>query len=101
MENHGQRLTFSRQQELLAKERVVWEAWKSPTMYQLIFASGIITTLTVNPQTGDLTRVAFDKFLVGKLLSEHLADGELSWWPSERVDSTALLENDLVVLSLL
>ncbi|KAK8386319.1 hypothetical protein O3P69_010769 [Scylla paramamosain] len=61
-------------EELLAKERVVWEAWKSPNIYQLIFASGIITTLTVNGQTGDLTRVAFDKFLVGKLLSEHLAD---------------------------
>ncbi|KAG0713907.1 WD repeat-containing and planar cell polarity effector protein fritz [Chionoecetes opilio] len=61
-------------EELLAKERVVWEAWKSPNMYQLIFTSGIITTLTVNAQTGDLTRVAFDKFLVGKLLSEHLAD---------------------------
>lgn len=61
-------------EELLAKERVVWEAWKSPTLYQLIFASGIITTLSVNAQTGDLTRVAFDKFLVGKLLSEHLAD---------------------------
>lgn len=54
----------------------MWESWKSPTLYQLIFASGIITTLSVNAQTGDLTRVAFDKFLVGKLLSEHLADGE-------------------------
>lgn len=63
---------------MLAKERVVWEAWKSPTLYQLIFASGIITTLTVNAETGDLTRVAFDRFLVGKLLSEHLADGELT-----------------------
>ncbi|XP_071537938.1 WD repeat-containing and planar cell polarity effector protein fritz homolog isoform X2 [Panulirus ornatus] len=61
-------------EELVSKERVVWEGWLSHVMYQLIFASGIIVMLTVNATTGDLTRVAFDKFLVGKLLSEHLAD---------------------------
>ncbi|XP_042879411.1 WD repeat-containing and planar cell polarity effector protein fritz homolog isoform X2 [Penaeus japonicus] len=60
-------------EELLSKERVIWEGWHTH-VYQLIFASGIISTLTVNPNTGDLTRITFDKFLVGKLLSEHLAD---------------------------
>ncbi|XP_064115601.1 WD repeat-containing and planar cell polarity effector protein fritz homolog isoform X2 [Macrobrachium nipponense] len=61
-------------EELLSKERVVWEGWQTHAVYQLIFASGIITTFTINPMTGDLTKIVFDKFLVGKLLSEHLAD---------------------------
>lgn len=60
-------------EELLSKERVLWEGWQTH-VYQLIFASGIISTLTVSLNTGDLTRITFDKFLVGKLLSEHLAD---------------------------
>ncbi|XP_063594193.1 WD repeat-containing and planar cell polarity effector protein fritz homolog isoform X1 [Penaeus indicus] len=60
-------------EELLSKERVIWEGWQTH-VYQLIFASGIISTLTVSLNTGDLTRITFDKFLVGKLLSEHLAD---------------------------
>ncbi|XP_066969826.1 WD repeat-containing and planar cell polarity effector protein fritz homolog isoform X3 [Macrobrachium rosenbergii] len=61
-------------EELLSKERVVWEGWQTHAVYQLIFASGVITTFTINPMTGDLTKIVFDKFLVGKLLSEHLAD---------------------------
>lgn len=60
-------------EELLSKERVIWEGWQTH-VYQLIFASGVISTLTVSLNTGDLTRITFDKFLVGKLLSEHLAD---------------------------
>ncbi|KAK7073683.1 hypothetical protein SK128_025322 [Halocaridina rubra] len=61
-------------EEFLSKERVVWEGWQSHSAYQLIFASGIIATLTLNPVTGDLTKIVFDKYLIGKLLSEHLAD---------------------------
>lgn len=63
-------------QELMSRERVVWERWQSSVVYQMVFASGIIVMLTVNTSTGDLIRIVFDKFLVGKLLSEHLADGE-------------------------
>ncbi|XP_045581658.2 WD repeat-containing and planar cell polarity effector protein fritz homolog isoform X2 [Procambarus clarkii] len=61
-------------EELVSRERVVWEGWQSHVLYQIIFASGIIVLMTVNPSTGDLTRIMFDKFLVGKLLSEHLAN---------------------------
>ncbi|XP_069939077.1 LOW QUALITY PROTEIN: WD repeat-containing and planar cell polarity effector protein fritz homolog [Cherax quadricarinatus] len=61
-------------EELVSRERVVWEGWQSHLLYKLIFASGIIVMMTVNPSTGDLTRIVFDKFLVGKLLSEHLAN---------------------------
>ncbi|XP_042219187.1 WD repeat-containing and planar cell polarity effector protein fritz homolog isoform X2 [Homarus americanus] len=61
-------------EDLMSRERVVWESWLSHLVYQLIFASGVIVMMTVNPSTGDLTRIVFDKFLVGKLLSEHLAN---------------------------
>lgn len=61
-------------EDLLNNSRVVWEGWQDSQVYRLIISSGIIVSLTINPLTGDITRIAFDKFLLGKLLSEHVAD---------------------------
>ncbi|KAK3863851.1 hypothetical protein Pcinc_030418 [Petrolisthes cinctipes] len=61
-------------EELLGRERVVSEGWRCGGVYQLVFATGVLALLTINTATGDIVRVVFDRFLVGKLLSEHLAD---------------------------
>lgn len=71
--HHGEPLLLI--QELLGRERVVSEGWRCGGVYQLVFATGVLALLTVNTATSDVIRVVFDRFLVGKLLSEHLADG--------------------------
>lgn len=68
---------------------MVSEGWRCGGVYQLVFATGILALLTVNTATGDLIRVAFDRFLVGKLLSEHLADGR---WKERWQGYTVLME---------
>lgn len=39
-----------------------------------MLANGLLVYISINPFTGDLCRIYFDKYLVGKLVSEHITD---------------------------
>lgn len=45
-------------------------------MLQLMLSSGILINISVNIFTGDVLKIVFDKYLMGKLLSEYVTDGK-------------------------
>lgn len=54
-------------EELFAEQPVIFNAWRSSTFLQLMFASGLIANVHLN-KMGDLDKITYDKFLVGRLL---------------------------------
>jgi hypothetical protein len=63
-------------QELLAQHKVVFVKWRDNSMLQLMLSSGILISICINIFTGDIFKIVFDKYLMGKLLSEYIADGK-------------------------
>ena len=59
-------------EELLTEQSVIYSGWRGASVYQLVLQTGLIVNIGVN-RYGDLTRITFDKFLVGKI-SEHVTD---------------------------
>lgn len=62
-------------QEHLSQHKVVFCQWRDNFLLQMILSSGIIINIQINLLNGDIMKIAFDKYLVGKLLSECVADG--------------------------
>ncbi|XP_040157925.1 WD repeat-containing and planar cell polarity effector protein fritz isoform X2 [Anopheles arabiensis] len=58
----------------LRQRRLVYCKWKNSVLLQLMLANGLLVHLSINPFTGDLNRIYFDKYLIGKLCSEHITD---------------------------
>jgi hypothetical protein len=63
-------------QELLAHHKVIFVKWRDNCMLQLMLSSGILINISVNIFTGDILKIVFDKYLMGKLLSEYVTDGK-------------------------
>ena len=63
-------------QELLAQHKVVFIQWRNNCLLQIILSSGMLINICVNIFTGDVLKIVYDKYLIGKLLSEYVADGE-------------------------
>ncbi|XP_071454800.1 WD repeat-containing and planar cell polarity effector protein fritz homolog [Hetaerina americana] len=61
-------------EESLAHLRVVYCKWKCSYLLQIIFSSGLIANIIVDIFTGDIVKIIFDKYLIGKLLTDHLSD---------------------------
>ncbi|KAG7306406.1 hypothetical protein JYU34_009036 [Plutella xylostella] len=51
----------------LRERSVVLCEWLSETIVVIVFSSGSIAYLTVNPDTLDLTQILFDRYCIGKL----------------------------------
>ena len=54
----------------------MFSQWRDSSLLQLMFSSGLFVNVNVNVFTGDPVSITFDKFLVGKLLSDYVADGK-------------------------
>lgn len=54
-------------EEILAEQSVIFSTWRTSSFYQLVMASGLIINVHLN-QMGDLYKITFDKYLMGKLL---------------------------------
>lgn len=61
-------------EEHLNQHKVIYCHWRDSSLLQLIFTSGLIAKIYINIFTGDILKISFDKYLVGKLLSEYIAD---------------------------
>lgn len=61
--------------ELLKEHRLIYCNWKYDNWLCLIFSTGIIAYIGVNTTTADITRILFDRYLVGKLLSANVSEG--------------------------
>jgi len=59
-------------EELVSEHSIVFCKWRSSKLLQLVLQNGVIVHIWLN-KLGDLLRISFDKYLVGKLL-DHVTD---------------------------
>ena len=80
-------------EELLSEQGVIFCKWRGAQLFQLVLTTGIIINIRLN-KLGDLSRISFDKYLVGKL-SDHITDFVLT----SRVVVVSYLESKLTVIT--
>lgn len=61
-------------EQLLFNHKIVFYEWKDDCILQLILSTGIIVNIGVSIHTGNVLKITFDKYLLGKLLSENITD---------------------------
>ncbi|XP_059613987.1 WD repeat-containing and planar cell polarity effector protein fritz [Phlebotomus argentipes] len=61
-------------EELLEKHKVIYCQWKDNVVLRLMLSNGLIVHVCVNIFTGEVMRVAFDKYFLGKIISEAITD---------------------------
>ena len=59
-------------EELMLEQSIIFSSWRSSTFIQMMFTSGLIANIYLS-KLGDIAKVTFDKFLVGKLL-DYISD---------------------------
>ncbi|XP_037958125.1 WD repeat-containing and planar cell polarity effector protein fritz [Teleopsis dalmanni] len=60
--------------EMLRSQRIVYSQWKDAAQVLLLFANGLIAHICVDIYTGDILRMVFEKYFVGKLAAEVITD---------------------------
>lgn len=65
-------------EDLLRTHKLVHSEWQDGAQVLLLFDNGIIAHICVDIYTGDILRMVFEKYLVGKLAAELITDGESS-----------------------
>ncbi|XP_064490319.1 WD repeat-containing and planar cell polarity effector protein fritz homolog isoform X2 [Ornithodoros turicata] len=66
--------TLKEFEEILGEQRCIVSRWLNPGLLQLLFHTGIVISLHIAVQTCQLYRVVIDRYLVGKLASEHVTN---------------------------
>ncbi|XP_030384612.1 WD repeat-containing and planar cell polarity effector protein fritz [Scaptodrosophila lebanonensis] len=61
-------------EELLRTHKLVHSEWQDAAQVLLLFANGVIAHICVDVYTGDILRMVFEKYLVGKLATEVITD---------------------------
>lgn len=61
-------------EEMLKHNRIVYCSWRDNVLIQMLLSNGALVHMCIDIFTGDIIRIAFDKFLIGKLISEDVAD---------------------------
>lgn len=61
-------------QDQLKDNSIIYCQWYSDQIAQLMFSNGLLVHIQIYPFSGDIEKINFDKYLVGKL-SEHASDG--------------------------
>nr|CAD7399465.1 unnamed protein product [Timema cristinae] len=61
-------------EEQLVQQKVVFCRWQDNCILQIMLGSGLLINICVNIFTGDVVKIVFDKYLVGKLLSDYVTD---------------------------
>ncbi|XP_020807070.1 WD repeat-containing and planar cell polarity effector protein fritz [Drosophila serrata] len=61
-------------EDLLRQHRIIHSEWQDAAQVLLLFANGLIAHICVDIYTGDILRMVFEKYLVGKLAAEVITD---------------------------
>ncbi|XP_058822188.1 WD repeat-containing and planar cell polarity effector protein fritz [Topomyia yanbarensis] len=61
-------------EEELRQKRIVFCKWKNNVILQIMLSNGLLIHVSINSFNGDINRVYFDKYFIGKLLTEHITD---------------------------
>lgn len=67
--------TLKQLEEELKGNRIVFCQWKDSFILQCMVSTGLLIHICVNIFTGDIIRIAYDKYFVGKLISENVTNG--------------------------
>ncbi|KOX77236.1 WD repeat-containing and planar cell polarity effector protein fritz [Melipona quadrifasciata] len=60
-------------EEQLRDNTIIYCQWYDDCVLQLMLSNGLLIQIQVNITTGDISKITFDKYLIGKLL-EHISD---------------------------
>lgn len=60
----------------LKTKRVAYCEWADHKTFQMMLSNGLLIYVEINVFTGDICRINFDKYFVGKVISENICDGE-------------------------
>lgn len=60
----------------LKTKKVAFCEWSDQKTFQLMLSNGLLIYVEINVFTGDVRRINFDKYFVGKIVSENICDGE-------------------------
>ncbi len=61
-------------EDYLKHFKIVYCRWRDNAVVQLVLSNGLLVHICINIFTGDISRMAFDKFFVGKLISDQITD---------------------------
>lgn len=67
---------LKRLEELMRSFKVVHIHWTDGSQVLLLFANGIIAHISIDMFTGDISRMVYEKYLVGKLAADTITDGK-------------------------
>lgn len=68
------RSSIKKLEEQLKSNRIVYCAWSDNVVLQILLSNGLLVHICINVFTGDILRMAFDRFFIGKLISESITD---------------------------
>lgn len=46
-------------------------------LFQLMLSNGLLVYIEINIFTGDIKKINFDRYFIGKIVSENICDGKL------------------------
>lgn len=61
-------------EELLKEHSIVHNQWRDNAVLRLMLSNGLLIHLCLNVLTGEVLRIAFDKYFVGKIISDAITD---------------------------
>lgn len=61
-------------EEALQQNRIVYCLWTDNVAFKIMLSNGLLVHICIDSFTGDIVRMTFDKFLIGKLVSEEISD---------------------------
>lgn len=65
---------IKRLENILRHNRTVYCAWCDNFLIQMLFSNGALVNICLDNITGDIIRMTFDKYFIGKLISESITD---------------------------
>lgn len=61
-------------EEALHQNRIVHVSWTDNVTFKIMLSNGLLVHICIDNSTGNIVRMTFDKFLIGKLVSEDIVD---------------------------
>lgn len=68
------RSSIKKLEDYLKHFSIVYCQWRDNAVIQLLLSNGLLVHICINIYTGDILRMAFDKYFIGKLISETVTD---------------------------
>lgn len=63
-------------EEEIKTKRVVYCGWINEKLYQLMLSNGLLVYVEIDIYTGDIKKINFDRYFIGKIVSENICDGK-------------------------